>query len=76
MTTNDTITAGPEERMINKVMMLLAKAESTTPEEAEALVAKATIQGHGLRLGGAARNWDDEIVLALAEWLREQIDCE
>lgn len=31
-----------QERMIEKVMRLLAKAESTTPEEAELLVAKAT----------------------------------
>lgn len=31
-----------DDRMITKVMGLLAKAESTTPEEAEALLAKAT----------------------------------
>lgn len=31
-----------DDTMIDKVMKLLAKAESTTPEEAEALVAKAT----------------------------------
>ena len=31
-----------EDRVIDKVMKLLAKSETTTPEEAEALVAKAT----------------------------------
>lgn len=53
-----------DEKYIDKVMKLLAKAEKTTPEEAEALVAKATEL--------MVRHEIDEAMLATAQGLRVQ----
>ena len=56
------------ERMLARVRALLAKAESTTPEEAEALTAKAEslIVAHAIEIGELTESARPEVLVRRA----------